>query len=75
MRDDRFNALKNDFDGAPLDPRDAIMVIADLIKAGTFLIDTAGNSDTGHALLSIAQDYAEFVTEIDMRDGGEVHHA
>ncbi|EMR0738085.1 hypothetical protein RVX82_002425 [Citrobacter braakii] len=74
MHDDRFNVLKNDFCGASLDPRDAIMAIADLIKAGMFLIDTAGNSDTGHALLSIAQDYAELVTEIDMRSEVEAHH-
>ncbi|EFM0185935.1 hypothetical protein DC89_003407 [Escherichia coli] len=63
MRDDRFNALKQEFDGAPDDTGDALLVVNDLIKAACFLIGTAEHSGTGSDILNIASDYAEYVAE------------
>ena len=63
MRDDRFNALKQEFDGAPDDTDDALLAVNDLIKAACFLIGTAKHSGTGNDTLIIASDYAEYVAE------------
>lgn len=63
MRDDRFNALKQEFYGAPDDTGDALLVVNDLIKAACFLIGTAEHSGTGNDILIIASDYAEYVAE------------
>ncbi|EJW6751157.1 hypothetical protein OCP57_000087 [Escherichia coli] len=60
MRDDRFNALKQEFDGVS---GDALLVVNDLIKAACFLLETAEHSGTGSDILNIASDYAEYVTE------------
>ena len=54
MRDDRFNALKQEFDGAPDDTGDALLAVNDLIKAACFLIGTAEHSGTGNDILIIA---------------------
>ncbi|WP_105468142.1 hypothetical protein [Escherichia coli] len=67
MRDDRFNALKQEFDGAPEHTGDALLVVNDLIKAACFLIGTAEYSETGNDILIIASDYAEYVTEASYR--------
>ncbi|BDO49156.1 hypothetical protein TUM1881_17300 [Escherichia coli] len=63
MRDDRFNALKQEFDGAPDDTGDALLAVNDLIKAACFLIGTAEHSGTGNDILIIASNYAEYVAE------------
>ncbi|EMD4939529.1 hypothetical protein VQ405_002201 [Escherichia coli] len=63
MRDDRFNALKQEFDGVSDDAGDALLVVNDLIKAACFLIGTAEHSGTGNDILIIASDYAEYVAE------------
>ncbi|SQQ43954.1 hypothetical protein [Escherichia coli] len=63
MRDDRFNALKQEFDGAPDDTGDALLAVNDLIKAACFLIGTAEHSGTGNDILIIASYYAEYVAE------------
>ncbi|HDT1914355.1 TPA: hypothetical protein QHM53_003041 [Escherichia coli] len=63
MRDDRFNALKQEFDGAPDDTGDALLAVNDLIKAAYFLIHTAEYISTGTDVLNIASDYAEYVAE------------
>ncbi|HFV1979284.1 TPA: hypothetical protein ACH73J_002002 [Escherichia coli] len=63
MRDDRFNALKQEFDGAPEHTGDALLTVNDLIKAACFLIGTAEHSGTGNDILIIASDYAEYVAE------------
>ncbi|HFV0955604.1 TPA: hypothetical protein ACIYHI_003199 [Escherichia coli] len=39
MRDDRFNALKQEFDGAPEDTDIALLCVADMVKAACFLLD------------------------------------
>ncbi|WHI42998.1 hypothetical protein [Escherichia coli] len=63
MRDDRFNALKQEFDGVSDDAGDALLVVNDLIKAACFLIGTTEHSETGSDILNIASDYAEYVAE------------
>ncbi|EKT4867763.1 hypothetical protein QEQ42_002096 [Escherichia coli] len=63
MRDDRFNALKQEFDGAPEDTDIALLCVADLVKAACFLLETAKHSGTGSDILNIASDYAEYVAE------------
>ena len=63
MRDDRFNALKQEFDGVSDDAGDALLVVNDLIKAACFLIGTTEHSGTGSDILVIASDYAEYVAE------------
>lgn len=63
MRDDRFNALKQEFDGATDDTGDALLAVNDLIKAAYFLIHTAEYISTGTDVLNIASDYAEYVAE------------
>ncbi len=63
MRDDRFNALKQEFDGAPDDTGDALLAVNGLIKAACFLLETAEHSGTGSDILNIASDYAEYVAE------------
>ncbi|HGX3700773.1 TPA: hypothetical protein ACNEJU_004776 [Escherichia coli] len=63
MRDDRFNALKQEFDGAPEHEADALLGVADMIKAAFFLINTSGYRSEGAEILNIASDYAEYVTE------------
>ncbi|PJI65324.1 hypothetical protein CTY41_00695 [Escherichia coli] len=63
MRDDRFNALKREFDGAPEDTADALLAVNDLIKAAYFLIHTANYFSDGTDILNIASDYAEYVAE------------
>ena len=63
MRDDRFNALKQEFDGAPEDTADALLCVADMVKAAYFLLGTAEHSGTGSDILNIAVDYAEYVAE------------
>ncbi len=63
MRDDRFNALKQEFDGAPEHEADALLGVADMIKAAFFLINTSGYRSEGAEILNIASDYAEYVAE------------
>lgn len=63
MRDDRFNALKQEFDGAPEHEADALLGVADMIKAAFFLINTSGHRSEGAEILNIASDYAEYVAE------------
>ncbi|HHH7405033.1 TPA: hypothetical protein ACP2SJ_001641 [Escherichia coli] len=63
MRDDRFNSLKREFDGAPEDAAGALLSVADMIKAACFLLETAEHSGTGSDILNIASDYAEYVAE------------
>ena len=63
MRDDRFNALKQEFDGAPEDTEIALLCVADMIKAAFFLINTSGYRSEGAEILNIASDYAEYVAE------------
>ncbi|MDM4984626.1 hypothetical protein QT322_08165 [Escherichia coli] len=63
MRDDRFNSLKQEFDGAPEDTDIALLCVADLVKAACFLLETAEHSGTGSDILNIASDYAEYVAE------------
>ncbi|HGC2096704.1 TPA: hypothetical protein ACIX6Q_003356 [Escherichia coli] len=63
MRDDRFNSLKREFDGAPEDAAGALLSVADMMKAAYFLINTSGYKSEGEMILSIASDYAEYVTE------------
>lgn len=63
MRDDRFNALKQKFDGAPEHEADALLGVADMIKAAFFLINTSGYRSEGAEILNIASDYAEYVAE------------
>ncbi|EEC7408305.1 TPA: hypothetical protein H7152_004560 [Escherichia coli] len=63
MRDDRFNSLKQEFDGAPEDTSGALLSIADMMKAAYFLINTIGYKSEGEMILSIASDYAEYVAE------------
>ena len=63
MRDDRFNALKREFDGAPEDAAGALLSVADMMKAAYFLINTSGYKSEGEMILSIASDYAEYVAE------------
>lgn len=63
MRDDRFNALKQEFDGAPEDTEIALLCVADLVKAACFLLETAEYSGTGSDILNIASGYAEYVAE------------
>ncbi|EIA8220962.1 hypothetical protein K7V51_002996 [Escherichia coli] len=41
MRDDRFNSLKREFDGAPEDAAGALLSVADMMKAAYFLINMA----------------------------------
>lgn len=63
MRDDRFNSLKQEFDGAPEDTSGALLSVADMMKAAYFLINTSGYKSEGEMILSIASDYAEYVAE------------
>ncbi|HFO7209711.1 TPA: hypothetical protein ACHKMM_004635 [Escherichia coli] len=63
MRDDRLNALKQEFDGAPEHTGDALLCVADMMKAAYFLINTSGYRSEGVELLNIASDYAEYVAE------------
>ena len=63
MRDDRFNALKQEFDGAPEHTGDALLCVADMMKAAFFLISTSGYRSEGAEILNIASDYAEYVAE------------
>ena len=63
MRDDRFNALKQEFDGAPEHTGDALLCVADMMKAAYFLINTNGYKSEGEMIISIASDYAEYVAE------------
>ena len=63
MRDDRFNALKQEFYGAPEHETDALLGVADMIKAAFFLINTSGYRSEGAEILNIASDYAEYVAE------------
>ncbi|WP_277884480.1 hypothetical protein [Escherichia coli] len=63
MRDDRFNALKQEFDGAPEHTDDALLCVADMMKAAFFLISTSGYRSEGVEILNIASDYAEYVAE------------
>ncbi|HCB7517031.1 TPA: hypothetical protein M2B84_004133 [Escherichia coli] len=63
MRDDRLNALKQEFDGAPEHTGDALLCVADMMKAAYFLINTSGYRSEGVEILNIASDYAEYVAE------------
>ena len=67
MRDDRFNALKQEFDGAPEDTDIALLCVADMVKAACFLLETAEHSGKGSDILNIASDYAEYVAEASYR--------
>lgn len=73
MRDDRFNALKQEFSGVPDDATDALSSMPELIREAFFLLSTKEYKATGLDLLNIAADYAEYVAEVDLReinDGG-----
>ena len=50
MRDDRFNSLKQEFDGAPEDTSGALLSIADMMKAAYFLINTRGYKSEGEMI-------------------------
>ncbi|HIG9579605.1 TPA: hypothetical protein ACYEKW_000932 [Escherichia coli] len=63
MRNDRFNSLKQEFDGAPEHEADALLCVADLVKAALFLINTSGYRSESVEILNIASDYAEYVAE------------
>ncbi|EEC8300757.1 hypothetical protein E8125_RS15695 [Escherichia coli] len=67
MRDDRFNSLKQEFSGVSDDASDALSAISELIRASFFLIGTKEYKSTGIDVLSIAADYADFVTEVILR--------
>lgn len=73
MRDDRFNALKQEFSGASDDAADALLSISEIMRAAFFLLCTKEYKATGPDLLNVAADYAEYVAEVDLReinDGG-----
>ncbi|EPQ9816007.1 hypothetical protein ACUYZE_004134 [Escherichia coli] len=67
MRDDRFNSLKQEFSGLSDDATDALSSISELIRASFFLIGTKEYKEIGIDVLNIAADYADFVTEADLR--------
>ncbi|HDX6565709.1 TPA: hypothetical protein RPN85_000885 [Escherichia coli] len=67
MRDDRFNALKQEFSGVPGDAADALSSMPELIRADFFLLSTKEYKSTGLDVLNIASDYADFVTEVILR--------
>ncbi|EEZ3293561.1 hypothetical protein E8S03_000140 [Escherichia coli] len=67
MRDDRFNSLKKEFDGAPDDAGDALSSISELIRAAFFLLGTKEYKSTGIDVLNITADYAEYIAESDLR--------
>ncbi|KOA36455.1 prophage protein [Escherichia coli] len=67
MRDDRFNALKQEFSGVSDDASDALSSISELIRAAFFLLGTKENKTTGFDVLNITADYAEYVAEVDLR--------
>ncbi|WP_449262514.1 hypothetical protein [Escherichia coli] len=67
MRDDRFNALKQEFSGVPGDAADALSSMPELIRAAFFLLSTKEYKSTGIDVLNIAADYADFVTEVILR--------
>ena len=50
MRDDRFNSLKREFDGAPEDAAGALLSVADMMKAAYFLINTSGYKSEGEMI-------------------------
>ncbi|ECJ3558009.1 hypothetical protein FQA40_04005 [Salmonella enterica] len=74
MNSKRLNALKANLKGAPLDAREAVGFISDLIKASSFLVTTDGYAQTGNILMDISQNYAELVTEMNIRDVRGVGH-
>ncbi|EHK7278238.1 TPA: hypothetical protein NY225_000689 [Escherichia coli] len=67
MRDDRFNALKQEFPGVPDDAADALSSMPELIRAAFFLLSTREYKSTGLDVLNIAADYADFVIEVILR--------
>ncbi|HCL9408084.1 TPA: hypothetical protein N2275_000121 [Escherichia coli] len=67
MRDDRFNALKQEFSGVPGDAADALSSMPELIRVAFFLLSTKEYKSTGLDVLNIAADYADFVTEVILR--------
>lgn len=67
MRDDRFNSLKQEFDGAPDDAGDALSSISELIRAAFFLLGTKEYKSTGIDVLNITADYAGYMAEVDLR--------
>ncbi len=67
MRDDRFNSLKHEFSGVSDDASDALSSISELIRAAFFLLGTKENKKTGFDVLNITADYAEYVSEVDLR--------
>ncbi|HAX5210505.1 TPA: hypothetical protein JZG45_005494, partial [Escherichia coli] len=67
MRDDRFNALKQEFSDFPDDAIDALSSISELIRAAFFLLGTKEYKSTGTNILIIAADYAEYMAEADLR--------
>ncbi|EED0700019.1 hypothetical protein E9Y09_RS13715 [Escherichia coli] len=67
MRDDRFNSLKKEFDGAPDDAGDALSSISELIRAAFFLLGTKEYKSTGIDVLNITADYAEYIAESELR--------
>lgn len=67
MRDDRFNSLKQEFSGLSDNATDALSSISELIRASFFLIGTKEYKAIGIDVLNIAADYADFVTEANLR--------
>ncbi|EEU5818081.1 hypothetical protein FAS52_001620 [Escherichia coli] len=68
MRDDRFNALKQEFSGLSDDATDALSSISELIRASFFLLGMKEYKATGVDVLNITADYADYVAEFNLRE-------
>lgn len=67
MRDDRFNSLKQEFDGAPEDTSGALLNVADMMKAAYFLINTNGYKSEGEMIRTMRNMWQRRVTEENSR--------
>ncbi|ELR9988531.1 hypothetical protein R4V21_003064 [Escherichia coli] len=68
MRDDRFNALKQEFSGLSDDATDALSSISELIRASFFLLGMKEYKATRVDVLNITADYADYVAEFNLRE-------
>ncbi|EOP1130101.1 hypothetical protein QTO45_23350 [Escherichia coli] len=68
MRDDRFNALKQEFSGLSDDATDALSSISELTRASFFLLGMKEYKATGVDVLNITADYADYVAEFNLRE-------
>ncbi|HFO4275640.1 TPA: hypothetical protein ACHK0M_004976 [Escherichia coli] len=68
MRDDRFNALKQEFSGVSYDAGDALLSISEIMRVAFFFLCTDEHRDTGLNILDIASDYADYVAEFNLRE-------